>query len=42
MEEALACMRRAVEAFEQNKDGHLLPISQRRVTEMEAELIELR
>ena len=42
MEEALTCMRGAVEVYQQGKETYQLPIAQRRVTEMEAELLELQ
>ncbi len=42
MEQALTCMRGAVEVYQQSKESYWLPIAQRRVTEMEAELVELQ
>jgi hypothetical protein len=42
MEEALACMRSAVEVYQQGGVNYWLPIGQRRVIEMEAELLALR
>ncbi len=42
MEEALACMRGAVEAYQQVGESYWLANAQSRVTEMEAELVELQ
>ena len=42
MEEALTCMRSAVEVYQQSKETYRLPIALRRVTEMETELVELQ
>jgi tetratricopeptide (TPR) repeat protein len=42
MEEALACMRNAVEVYRQAGESYWLPAAQSRITEMEAELIELK
>jgi len=42
LEEALASMRGAVDAFEQAWEGYWLPIAQRRIAEMQAELAELK
>ena len=38
LEEALASMRGAVDAYQQAGNGYRLPIAQRRIAEMEAEL----
>ena len=35
-------MRGAVEAYQQAGEGYWLPIAQQRVTEMQAELVELK
>jgi Tetratricopeptide repeat len=42
LEEALACMRGAVDAYQQVGEGYWLPIAQRRIAEMEAELAEMK
>ena len=42
MEEGLTCVRSALEVYEQGKVTYWLPIAQRRVTEMQAELVELQ
>ena len=42
MEEALACMRNAVEGYQQAGESYWLPIAQSRVTAMQAELDELK
>ena len=42
MAEAVKGMRGAVEAFQQAGEGYWLPIAQKRVTEMQAELAELK
>ena len=42
LEEALASMRGAVDAYQQAGEGYWLPIAQRRIAEMEAELAEMR
>ena len=42
MEETLTCMRGAVEVYQESKGIYWLPIVQRHVTEMEAELAELQ
>ena len=42
LEEALACMRGAADAYQQAGEGYWLPIAQRRVAEMQAELAEMR
>ena len=42
LEEALASMRGAVDAYQQAGEGYWLPIAQRRVAEMEAELAEMQ
>ena len=42
MEEALTCMRSAVEVYQQGNETYWLPIAQGRVTEIEAELVELQ
>ena len=42
MEQALQSLRGAVEAYQQAGEGYWLPIAQKRVTEMQAELIELK
>jgi tetratricopeptide (TPR) repeat protein len=39
---ALASMRGALDAYQQAGEGHWLPIAQRRVAEMEAELAEMK
>jgi hypothetical protein len=41
MAEALTCMRNAVEVYQQS-NAYWLPKAQRRVTEMEAELVDLQ
>jgi hypothetical protein len=35
-------MRNAVEVYQQSKESYWLPIAQHRITEMEAELVELQ
>ena len=42
MKEALSCMRGAVEAYQQAGEGYWLPIAQKRVTEVRAELAKLQ
>ena len=42
MEEAIKSMSEAVEAYQQAGEGYWLPIAQKRVTEMQAELAALR
>ena len=42
LEEALASMRGAVEVYQQAGEGYWLPIAQRRVAELEAELAEMQ
>jgi tetratricopeptide (TPR) repeat protein len=42
MAEALACMRNAVGVYQQSEESYWLPIAQHRITEMEAELVELQ
>ena len=42
MEEALACMRGAVEIYQQGGENHWLPIAKSRISEMEAKLIKLK
>jgi hypothetical protein len=42
LEEALACMRGAVDVYQQAGEGYWLPIARRRVAEMEAELAEMQ
>jgi Tetratricopeptide repeat len=42
MEEALLSMRGAVDAYQQAGEGYWLPIAQRRMAEMEAELAAMR
>ncbi len=42
MEEALTCMRNAVEGYQQAGESYWLPIAQSRVTAMQAELDELK
>jgi hypothetical protein len=42
MEDALACMRSAVEVYQQGGVSYWLSIGQLRITEMEAELVELK
>jgi hypothetical protein len=42
LEEALASMRGAVDAYQQAGEGYWLPIAQRRIAEMEAELAEMK
>jgi hypothetical protein len=42
MEEAVQSMRGAVEVYQQVGEGYWLPIAQARLTEMQAELIELK
>jgi exonuclease VII small subunit len=42
MEEALTAMRGAVDAYQKAGEGYWLPIAQRRLAEMEAELAEMK
>ena len=42
MEEAVRSMCDAVEVYQQAGAGHWLPIAQKRVAEMQAELAELK
>jgi tetratricopeptide (TPR) repeat protein len=42
LEEALTCMRGAVEVYLQSNETYWLPLAQRCVTEMEADLIQLK
>jgi tetratricopeptide (TPR) repeat protein len=42
MTEALTCMRSAAEVYQQSKETYWLPVAQRSVAEMEAELVELQ
>jgi hypothetical protein len=42
MEEALACMRGAVEIYQQGGGNYWLPIAKSRISEMEAKLIKLK
>ena len=42
MEEALNVMRGAVEIFQRNEGSYWLPAARSRVTQMEAELVELQ
>jgi hypothetical protein len=42
MDEALVCMRNAVEVYQQGGVSYWLPIGQRRVAEMEVDLADLR
>jgi hypothetical protein len=42
MEEAVLSMRDAVEVYQQARSGYWLPIAQKRVAEMQAEMAELK
>ena len=42
LEEALGVLRSAVETYDQAGEGYWLPIAQRRIAEMEAELAEMK
>ena len=42
MAEALTCMRNAVGVYQESKESYWLPVAQHRITEMEAELVELQ
>jgi tetratricopeptide (TPR) repeat protein len=42
MEEAVTSMRDAVKVYQQAGEGYRLPIAQKRLTEMQAELAELK
>jgi hypothetical protein len=42
MEEALACMRNAVEVYQQAGESYRLPAAQRQIKEMETELTALK
>ena len=42
MEEALACVRGAVEIYQQGGENYWIPIVKSRVSEMEAELVKLK
>ena len=41
MKEALTCMRGAVEVYQQEGESYWRPIAEKRVTELEADLLSL-